>query len=150
MFAGGAAVASTSSATAMLQQQQVEGEDSSSGQGEEQPEVQAFDRETKGQSEQESVVQSDPLTLSVLKGCLISGVHMKQIEWCARAGETESIEESSEARMAARESPESEATLHVAEEEHDDPEELIPKRAVFPLYITSSCTPPLLKYDCSC
>ena len=30
MFAGGAAVASTSSVTAMLQQQQVEGEDSSS------------------------------------------------------------------------------------------------------------------------
>ena len=39
MFAGGAAVASTSSVIATLRQ--VEGEDSSSWQGEEQPEMQA-------------------------------------------------------------------------------------------------------------
>lgn len=45
MFTGGAAVASTSSVTA------VQGEDSSSGQGE------IFDRETEGESERECVAQ---------------------------------------------------------------------------------------------
>ena len=46
IFAGGAAVASMSSETAMLQQQQVEGKDSSSRHVEEQPKMQAFDRES--------------------------------------------------------------------------------------------------------
>ena len=46
MFTGGAAVASMSFVTAVLQQQQVEGEDNINGQGEEQPEMQAFYRES--------------------------------------------------------------------------------------------------------
>ena len=57
MFAGGAAVASTSSVTAMLQQQHFEGEDSSSGQERSGQRCRLTDRETEGQSEWDSVVQ---------------------------------------------------------------------------------------------